>query len=135
MTVTSRLGRIEGSFTELLAQRSSALHLPEPSTAHQDIQAVSMTVEGALDEDRFGGWIESELAPVEVRLLRLKGILAMEGVDRRVILQGVGPSVEIEIGEPWGDAPRRSRMVVLGLGLDANALEAGFAGCAATRPA
>ncbi len=133
LTVSSRSGRIEGSFTELLARRSSALHLPETHTAHQDIQAVSLKVEGALDEDQLGDWIESELAAVEARLLRLKGILAIEGVDRRVILQGVGPSVEIEIGEPWGEAPRRCRMVVLGLGLDADALEAGFAACAATR--
>lgn len=131
LTVSGRQGRIDGSFADLLSRRSSALHLPEVSTAHRDIQAVSLMVEGDLDEDRFGGWMESDLAPVEARLLRLKGILAMEGVDRRIILQGVGPAIEVEVGEPWGDAPRRSRMVVLGLGLDAAALEAGFAGCAA----
>ena len=134
VTVTSRLGCIEGSFAELLGRRSSVLHLPETSAAHRDIQVVSLKVEGALDEDRFGAWVESELAPVEARLLRIKGIVAIEGVERRVILQGVGPAVEVEIGEPWGDLPRRSRMVVLGLGLDAGALETGFARCAATLP-
>jgi G3E family GTPase len=131
VTVTSRHGRVDGSFTELLSRRSSALHLPEVSAAHRDIQAVSLIVEGELDEGGFGEWMESDLAAVEVRLLRLKGILAIEGVDRRIILQGVGSVVEVEVGEPWGDAPRRSRMVVLGLDLDAAALEAGFAGCAA----
>jgi hypothetical protein len=37
----------------------------------------------------------------------------------------------VQLGAPWGDAPRTSRLVVLGLGLDAAELEAGFAGCVA----
>lgn len=134
LVVASRRGRIDGSFMELLGRRSAALHLPETSTAHRDIQAVSLNVDGPLDEERFGEWVESELAPVEARLLRLKGIVAIEGLDRRVIVQGVGPSVEVEVGEPWGDAAQRSRMVVLGLGLDAAALESSFATCAVSPP-
>ncbi len=70
---------------------------------------------------------ERDLALVEAPILRIKGILAMRGLDARVIVQGVGPSVEVQIGAPWGDAPRTSRMVVLGP--DADAPQAGFARC------
>jgi len=94
---------------------------------------VALTLDGALDEDRFGEWVEDALGAVEARVLRIKGILAMEGVDARVILQGVGEAIEVTLGAPWGDAPRTSRLVVLGLGLDAAALEAGFTACATLR--
>ena len=78
--------------------------------------------------------MERDLAAVGARILRIKGIVAMAGVDLRIIIQGVGPTVEVELGAPWGDAQRTSRMVVLGLGLDAAALEAGFMHCAPVAP-
>jgi len=79
----------------------------------------------------FGDWVESALGSVEARILRIKGIVAMRGVDARVIVQGISEAVEVLLGAPWGDAPRTSRLVVLGLGLDPAALEAGFRRCAA----
>jgi G3E family GTPase len=127
--VEARRGLVSSSLLELLAQRVETLHLTAPSE-HASIQAVSLVVAGELDEERFGDWVESALGNVAARLLRLKGILAMQGVDARVIVQGVGDAVDVELGAPWDTAARTSRMVVLGLGLDAAALEAGFAECA-----
>lgn len=127
----ARRGVVASSLLELLGRRAEALHLPERS-AHASIEAVSMRLDGELDEERFGDWVEGALGSVEARIVRLKGILAMAGVDARVILQGVGESVEVELGAPWGDAKRTSRLVVLGLGLDGAALEAGFRACAAS---
>lgn len=116
----------------LLGQRAEVLRvLPdEGRIAPHAIEAVSLTLDGALDEERFGEWVERALGGVEARILRVKGILAMEGVDTRVILQGVGEAIEITLGAKWGEAERTSRLVVLGLGLDAAELEAGFARCA-----
>lgn len=90
-----------------------------------------MVLEGELDEESFGDWVESALGSVEARILRVKGILAMRGLDARVIVQGVGDTVEVLLGAPWGETPRTSRLVVLGLGLDPAALEADFQRCAA----
>ena len=90
-----------------------------------------MMIDGELDEELFGDWIESALGDVEARILRVKGILAMQGVDARVIVQGISEAVEVLLGAPWGDAKRTSRLVVLGLGLDSAALQAGFRRCAA----
>jgi hypothetical protein len=42
--------------------------------------------------------------------------------------------VGVQLGAPWGQAKRTSRLVVLGLGLDTAALEAGFRRCAAPPP-
>jgi G3E family GTPase len=119
----------------LLAQRTEALHVWREGSGHASIDAAALVLEGELDEERFGDWVERELGAVEARILRIKGILAMQGVDARVIVQGVSAAVEVQLGAPWGETPRTSRLVVLGLGLDAAALEAGFLRCAAAQPA
>ena len=117
----------------LLDARAGVLRIRplHSDTTHQRIDAVSLIHPGELDEERFGDWVERALGAVEVRLLRIKGILAIRGVDDRVIVQGVSEAVEITFGAPWGDAERGSRLVILGLRLDEGALAAGFAACAA----
>lgn len=124
-------GALPMSFEELMAQRAETLHVVPEGSGHASIDAVSLVLDGELDAERFGDWVESALASVEARILRVKGILAMQGVAARVVVQGVGEAVEVVLGSAWGDAQRTSRLVVLGLGLDAAALEDGFMRCAA----
>jgi G3E family GTPase len=107
------------------------LHARPDGSGHSIIEAASMVLDGELDEELFGDWVESALGSVEARILRVKGILAMRGVDARVIVQGVGDTVEVLLGTPWAETRRTSRLVVLGLGLEPAALEAGFRRCAA----
>lgn len=130
VVVQARHGRLDCSFLELLAQRAETLALPSEGGVHSSIEAVSLIHRGELDEERFGAWVEDVLALVEARILRIKGILAMHGVDERVIVQGVGEAVDVQLGSPWEGQERTSRLVVLGLGLDGSALEAGFLRCA-----
>ena len=130
--VRASRGAISCSFLELLAQRAEALHFVPERAGHSSIEAASLQVDGELDEDLFGDWVEGALANVEARILRIKGILAMKGVDARVIVQGISGAVDVQLGAPWGEARRTSRLVVLGLGLDSAALEAGFLRCAAS---
>jgi G3E family GTPase len=108
------------------------LHVVPEGSAHSSIDAASMSFDGELDEDLFGDWVESALGNVEARILRVKGILAMQGVDARVIVQGISDGIEVLLGAPWGESKRTSRLVVLGLGLDSAELEAGFLRCAAS---
>ncbi|HKU43903.1 MAG TPA: GTP-binding protein [Polyangiales bacterium] len=131
VVVHAQQGRLESSFVELLGRRAEALELPAPGSPHSSIDAVSMIHDGELDEERFADWVEDTLGLVEARILRIKGILAMQGVDERVIVQGVSQAVDVQLGTPWADSPRTSRLVVLGLGLDGPALEAGWKRCAA----
>lgn len=130
--VVRQPGRAGLSLSELLEQRDEVLHFPSTSSpAHEAIDSVALCHDGALDEGRFVEWVASGLSEVEARILRIKGIVAVSGVDARVILQGVGEAIEVSVGTPWADSPRQSRIVILGLGLDAPVLEQGFAACAA----
>jgi G3E family GTPase len=121
----------------LLAARTDVPHPREHRSVHDHggstaIESLALTYEGALDEDAFGDWMESELATFEGRLLRVKGVLAIDGLDERVIVQGVADRVEVTVGALWEcDAPRASRLVIVGFGLERERLEQGFARCAA----
>jgi G3E family GTPase len=124
-------GSTSAPLLELLGQRAEALYVWREGSGHASIGAAALVLDGELDEERFGDWVEAALGPIEPRILRVKGILAMRGVDARVIVQGVSAAVEVRLGAPWAGAARTSRLVVLGLGLDATELEAGFLRCAA----
>ena len=61
----ARRGMIGASFLELLARRAEALKLPAAGTGHTSIEAVSLVLDGELDEERFGAWVEDALGTVE----------------------------------------------------------------------
>lgn len=102
-----------------------------PRTQHV-YESVSLVLDGEVDEERFADFMETELGRFAGRLFRTKGILAVAGIAERMIVQGVADLVEVTFGEPFGDAPRTSRFVVVGFGLDRSALETAFETCAAT---
>lgn len=119
---------------DLLGARTAQLHsLPEHAhhKTNHGIDAVSLVLDGMLDEERFGDWVERALGSVQARILRVKGILAVDGVPERVIVQGVSEAIEVTLGPAWSDAEPRCRLVVLGLELDADGLREGFEGCRA----
>lgn len=58
-------------------------------------------------------------------ILRLKGFVAIAGKPMRLTLQAVGPRVDTYFDQPFGDAPRETRLVVIGeAGLDRAAITA-----------
>lgn len=58
-------------------------------------------------------------------ILRLKGFAAVEGKPMRLTLQAVGPRIDSYFDQPFGAAPRTTRLVVIGqAGLDHAAIEA-----------
>lgn len=126
------LGAGSSSLLQLLDARSGVLR-SVPSRTGADgrhgIDAVSLSHDGELDGEGFSAWVEDALGSVQARILRVKGILAVAGVDERVIVQGVGEAVEVTLGPAWEGAARTSRMVVLGLELDEDALREGFDSC------
>ena len=98
-------------------------------------ESVSLELDGEVDGDRFAEFVETDLAALAGRLLRTKGILAVAGVEGRMIVQGVADLVDVTFGTAWGDTRRTSRLVVIGFGLDRDRLVSGFARCAAALPA
>ncbi len=104
--------------------------LPATPPSSHVYESVSLTLDGDVDGERFADFVETDLAQVAGRLFRTKGILGVAGVAERMVVQGVADAVEVTFGKPWGDAPRRSRLVIVGFGLDRASLAASFAACA-----
>lgn len=101
-----------------------------PRAAHV-YESIALVHDGEIDGDLFADFVEEGLARFAGRLLRTKGILAVRGVDERMIVQGIADLVEVTFGERFGDETRSSRFVVVGFGLDRSAIEAAFRACAA----
>jgi G3E family GTPase len=117
----------------LLDARREYLRLSVPAASvHSGIETLVLFVAGDLDEELFGDWMETGLGMAETRLLRVKGIVAIAGVDERIILQGVASHMDVTPGEPWNNEERTSRLVIIGFGLDKSELTAGFAHCQST---
>lgn len=108
-----------------------APHAHTRSDAHRVYESVSLVLEGEVDEERFATFMEEEVGRFAGRLFRTKGIVAVAGIAERMIVQGVADLVEVTFGAPFGDAPRTSRFVLVGFGLDRDALARAFAACAA----
>ena len=64
------------------------------------------------------------------KLLRYKGVLRMQGTERKVIFQGVHQLMGSDLGPEWRpDEARQSKMVFIGIDLPRDILEQGLAQC------
>ena len=64
------------------------------------------------------------------RMLRYKGVLHMQGTERKVIFQGVHQLMGSDLGAPWTPGePRASKMVFIGTELPCDILEQGLQQC------
>jgi G3E family GTPase len=71
------------------------------------------------------------LAVYGEKLLRYKGVLYMEGVDRKVVFQGVHQLMGSDIGAKWDDETPGTRMVFIGVELPRDAILKGLESCLA----
>ena len=97
---------------------------------HHDgaIAGMSLTAETPLRIDRVVAWIEDTIARHGDRLLRLKGILDVEGSPVPVAVHGVQHVFHpLQRLATWPDGPRRSRLVLIGRDLPESAIADSFA--------
>jgi G3E family GTPase len=141
LVVTAARGQLDDpriSTLETLLELRRADFAPARTTvarpASHVYESVSLVLDGEVDEERFADFMEADLAQLSGRIFRTKGILAVRALPDRMIVQGVADEVEVTFGEPWGEARRASRFVVVGFGLDREALARAFAACAADQP-
>ncbi|WP_332639501.1 CobW family GTP-binding protein [Brevundimonas sp.] len=101
--------------------------------AHEDdIKGVSLSLERPMDGTKFTAWLDRLLGEQGQNILRAKGIIDVNGEDRRLVFQAVHMILEGDLQKPWGANERRwSRAVFIGRDLDEAALKAGFEACAA----
>ncbi|WP_019142105.1 CobW family GTP-binding protein [Noviherbaspirillum massiliense] len=77
--------------------------------------------------DEFLGSLVQVYGP---RMLRYKGVLWMEGADRKVVFQGVHQMMGTDIGAKWSDSePRGSKMVFIGKNLPKDIFIRGLEQC------
>jgi len=107
-------------------------HGPRGHAHEDDIKGISLTLDRPLDGARFTAWLDKLLGEQGQNILRAKGIIDVQGEDRRLVFQAVHMILEGDLQKPWGDKERRwSRAVFIGRDLDEAALKAGFEACAA----
>ncbi|HEY8967111.1 MAG TPA: GTP-binding protein, partial [Candidatus Methylacidiphilales bacterium] len=94
------------------------------------VSSVGIELPGELKLEPFEKWIGELLRTKGADLYRFKGIVALAGQDREFVFQGVHMLLDGRPGKPWGEKPRRSRLVFIGKNLDRAALNEGVKACA-----
>jgi G3E family GTPase len=96
----------------------------------QDIGCISIRERGAVDTMLFTRWLNQLIQSQGKDLLRIKGIVDLEGETRRFVFHGVHMTLDGRPGKPWKPGePRINELVFIGRNLDAGALRRGFKDC------
>jgi len=114
----------------LSPRRSGFRAMAEPAAeaAHSAVQAFSVVVEEPIAWAAFGVWLTMLLHRHGDRILRVKGILALQGEERPVAVHGVQRLVHAPTHlDHWPDGDRRSRLVFIVEGLDPALIRRSFA--------
>ena len=96
------------------------------------IRGISLTLDRPIDGRKITQWLDQLLQSQGPDILRAKGIIDVQGEERRLVFQAVHMILEGDLQRAWKDGePRYSRMVFIGRNLDEALLRAGFEACAA----
>lgn len=88
--------------------------------AHEAIQTFSVASEHPIDWAMFGIWLSMLLHHHGDRVLRVKGILNVEGSETPVVINGVQHLIHSPVHlDAWPSGERQSRLVFIVRGLDA----------------
>ncbi|WP_143896009.1 CobW family GTP-binding protein [Tepidimonas sediminis] len=94
---------------------------------HDDVQSFVWRSQRPFDPHKLEDFLGAVVQVWGPKLLRYKGVLHMQGTDRKVIFQGVHQLMGSDLGPVWkpGEA-RESRMVFIGIDLPRDILEQGL---------
>ncbi|PPC79572.1 MAG: cobalamin biosynthesis protein CobW [Hyphomicrobium sp.] len=103
--------------------------------AHLDqVRSFVVQLSAPLDQGQVQDWFSYLIMRHTERLLRYKGILNFEGIEKRVVLQGVHGLLEIRADRDWLPAETRMTTVVfIGKDLPEQDFREGLTRCIATR--
>ena len=86
---------------------------------HGEVETIAVRSAGELDPERVAEWLRMIMAFKGPDLNRVKGVLAVRGAARRVVVHGVHGYLETGTGDPWRpDEERASTLVAIGHDLD-----------------
>ena len=99
--------------------------------AHQDdIRAFMFKSERPFSIARLDEFLGGLVQVYGPRLLRYKGVLWMDGSERKIVFQGVHQMMGSDVGAAWGeDEPRGSKMVFIGKNLPEKTFIEGLEQC------
>lgn len=105
--------------------------LTEDAHEHDDsVGSVAISAIGAVDGFAFNRWLNQLVQSIGPDLFRLKGIVDIEGEDRRFVFQGVHMTLDGRPGPVWKpQEPRKNELVFIGRRLDEAELRRGFEAC------
>merc|ERR1719499_1721150 len=107
-----------------------------PDQEHQHDNSVSskgfnLGADEQLDLQRLMQWINVLITSHSLNLFRYKGVIAVKGMDRKYVFQGVHMLYGGDFAADWGDAPRKSCFCFIGKHVNKMGIEAGFRNCIA----
>jgi G3E family GTPase len=117
--------RLEGATPA--AERRFASH-------HHDgeISSIGISDPRPLDPQKFDDWMSYLLKSRGEDIFRMKGVVSLQGEDRRYVFHGVHMMFDGQLERPWpAGRPRGNTLVFIGRKLDRQELEAGFQSCLA----
>ena len=95
-----------------------------------DVKSFVYRSDRAFDPARLEDFLGAIVNIYGPRMLRYKGVLHMQGTERKVIFQGVHQLMGSDLGPAWSaDEKRTSRMVFIGIDLPREILEQGLDQC------
>jgi G3E family GTPase len=107
-------------------------HHPGLASSHHsdDIAAFVFKSARPFDPARLDEFLGSVVQVFGPRMLRYKGVLLMEGADRKVVFQGVHQIMGSDLGAKWGENEERgSKMVFIGKNLPKDVFIRGLEQC------
>lgn len=106
-------------------------HAPHSHSHDPSVTSVSLLFYQPLDAGRVMQSLQDLLAVCGDDIFRVKGILQVQGDERRHVLQGVHRILELKPSLPWWDEKPASKIVFIGRHLQAGKLRARLEACIA----
>lgn len=106
--------------------KRSFVHNPrkKDSNRKHDIASVGFTFEGSFDVNKFGLWMQNYLYFNRENIFRVKGIMSFDQTEDQFVFHAVRSSFMFEVGKPWKNDSRFSKLVFIGKNLSGEELEA-----------
>ena len=93
------------------------------SIVKHEIKAEGFSFTDNFDVNKFGLWMQNFLYFNKETIFRVKGIVSFESTDDQFIFHAVRGSFMFEVGKPWNDQPRFSKLVFIGKNISRTDLE------------
>ena len=120
----------EGEHEHVHTEACDHSHDHHHSHHSDDIAAFVFKSDRPFDPQRLDEFLGSLVQVFGPRMLRYKGVLLMEGAERKVVFQGVHQIMGTDLGGKWGeDEARGSKMVFIGKNLPKDVFIRGLEQC------